>query len=155
MKKRFITTAVILLVIASAFMLTVYTYDSENDPVISLSYLKEVFAPSLKEEIYSTVGNFIPQSGASGATYEILELSDGQTLKALGTVEIILRPGGGALAVSQNELGLSDITDGAELLNGMAITENHYVIIPRGDGRGVMATADKTFIMVRGEFEIE
>ena len=52
--------------------------------------------------------------------------------------------------------GLSDITGGEDLLNGVEVTKNHEMIIPRGgDGRGILITySGGAYVMVRGEYKV-
>ena len=46
------------------------------------------------------------------------------------------------------------MTDASEIYNGYSLTKNHLCLIPRGDGRGVVATSDSVYIMVRGDYTI-
>ena len=105
---------------------------SADDPLITLSYL----------------------NGA--VSYTVVEMKKGQSLRAKSnSLEIILRPGGEASVVSRlADLGLADLTAGAELLNGNKMPVNHAVLIPRADGRGISITSDIAYVMVRGDYEI-
>lgn len=129
-------------------------YLSENDPIVTLSYLKDIFAPQLKEEIKSETAVPAPETSVG---YEVVELSAGQTLTSgTGTVELILRPGSAAIAISEHEQnGLSDITSALEVLNGEEVGVNHALIIPRNDGRGIKITSDKAYVLVRGDYKID
>jgi len=46
------------------------------------------------------------------------------------------------------------MTTAAEIYNAQALTKNHMCLIPRGDGRGVRATSESVFIMIRGDYTI-
>ena len=129
-------------------------YLSENDPIVTLSYLKDIFAPQLKEEIKSETAVPAPETSVG---YEVVELSAGQTLTSgTGTVELILRPGSAATVISEHEQnGLSDITSALEVLNGEEVGVNHALIIPRNDGRGIKITSDKAYVLVRGDYKID
>lgn len=129
-------------------------YLSENDPIVTLSYLKDIFAPQLKEEIKSESAVPMPTQPTG---YEIVELAAGQTLTSQsGTIELILRPGSSAAVVSEHEQnGLSDTTGGVEVLNDEAVAVNHTLIIPRNDGRGIKITSDKAYVLVRGDYKID
>ena len=124
-------------------------YLSENDPIVTLSYLKDIFAPQLKEEIKSETAVPAPETSVG---YEVVELSAGQTLTSgTGTVELILRPGSAATVISEHEQnGLSDITSALE-----EVGVNHALIIPRNDGRGIKITSDKAYVLVRGDYKID
>ena len=63
---------------------------------------------------------------------------------------------GTAVAVSPHAAqGLSDYTDGAELLDGQPLTVNHMILIPRDDGRGIRITSDTAYIIIRGRYTLE
>jgi len=114
---------------------------SADDPLITLSYLNSVLA-------------FAGNSGSG--SYIVLELSRGQRVRAKNdSIEIILRPGGAASVISQYAaLGVADLTSGTELLDGEDLPINHLVLIPRADGRAIIVTSDKAFVMARGDYEI-
>ncbi len=182
MKKRKLT---IILSILIGTLLTVFAVISasaysDNDPLITLSYLQQIFAPSLKQEIISDVQGTthiesepetvpavtedvqIPESvdGASqptgSNTYTLLELNLGQTVMADSICEFIVRPGSKVTAISPfPSQGIADITNGVEVLSGEQISINAYCLIPRGaDGRGLAVISDKAYIMIRGEYTI-
>jgi hypothetical protein len=97
-------------------------------------------------------------SGASGSMqYTAIFVEYGKTLIApTASVELILRSGSAVVVSPFADQGLSDITGGADLLNGRQISFNHALIIPRGgDGRGIKITSrDGAYVMVRGDYEI-
>ena len=118
----------------------------------------------LKEEITAEVKASINSSStgssaAQNSEYEVIHLQKGQKLNSTGVCEIILRSGSAEAYVDKeenraNNIGLSDCTDGSEILNGQAIPMRHLLIIPRGDGRGASVTSAEAYFMVRGDYEI-
>jgi len=126
------------------------TYSTENDPLVTLSYLEKRLEELKKQTIIAEVD----------FKYEVLELKSGQSVMAKGACEVILRPGGTATVVvtnavnKANSIGLSDLTDGKELTDTMRVPVNHYLIISRADGRGVKITSDTAYLLIRGEYEI-
>ena len=98
----------------------------------------------------------INDNAAKIGTYELLELTAGQTVLCDSAVEIIVRPGSLVTVVSPFEAqGIADITNGNELLNNIEIPINAYCIIPRGkDGRGFYVHSENAYIMIRGEYTI-
>lgn len=90
------------------------------------------------------------------ASFVLIELTKNQKIKAKdGTLEIILRPGGTAKALSAYQTqGIANITSGGELLDGDDIPMNHSLIIPRSDDRGIIVTSVIAYMLVRGEYEI-
>lgn len=127
-------------------------YFAETDPLVTLSYLVDIFAPNLKEQIKSEIST--DASAQNG--YIVAELSKGQILTSSeGTVELILRPGSSAKVISDiPDNGLSDISEMKEVANGEEVGVNHSLIIPRSDGRGIEITSDKAFVLVRGSYKI-
>ncbi len=147
-------------------------YLSENDPLVTLSYLKDIFGPSLKQEIKDEISaeaktendddtekneEAEENTPSVNTGYEVVELSEGQKLtSANGTVELIVRPGSSAKVVSDiSDNGLSDISEMKEVLNGEQVGINHALIIPRNDGRGIVITSDKAYVLVRGDYKID
>jgi hypothetical protein len=66
--------------------------------------------------------------------------------------EIILRSGR-ASVYSMALNGLTDITRGAEILHGGAVSLDHLLIVPRADTRGLLALEDCT-VMVKGTYRL-
>jgi len=91
--------------------------------------------------------------------YEVVMLNEGQKLRAVSACEIILRSGKATAFVESEvnreaRIGLSDCTDGSEIVDLQEVPLKHYLIIPRADGRGIKASVNETYVMVRGEYEI-
>lgn len=84
--------------------------------------------------------------------YAIVELQAGEKLLAEESSEIIVRMGNCTAIASANG-GLSDVTSGKNLSNLEKVDLNHLIIIPRTDGRGLLAN-DNTIIMIKGDYEI-
>lgn len=159
MKKRSLTAVIILCLILLSFPLAAGAaeYLSENDPIVTLSYLKDIFAPSLKAEIAGEIAAENQADHAEcNAGYAVIQLEKGQKLtSANGTVELIVRPGSGAEVISDiADNGLSDVSEMKEVQNGEAVGINHQLIIPRNDGRGIVITSDVAYILVRGDYSV-
>lgn len=168
MKKLNIT---VLAAAAAATIFTFYadsatgdapTVDTGSDPLVTLSYVNEILKPQLTSEILTQVNamlqSSVPASDSQG-DYEVVYLTAGQTLLASEAIELVLRSGEGTAVVQSqanisNGVGLSDLTAGAEITNGINVPRNHYIIIPRADGRGIRITSGDAYLMVRGEYEV-
>ena len=146
---------------------------SDNDPLITLSYLQEIFAPALKQEIVSEIGEKTPAVNNSDAipavpensqdpsantaqSYTLIQLTKGQTVMANSICEFIVRPGSHVAVISPFDTqGIADITNGTEILADCEIPINAYCLIPRGaDGRGLRVTGENAYIMIRGDYTI-
>lgn len=85
--------------------------------------------------------------------WQIVSLAPGQQIVALAGTEIILRAGG-AKAVASAGGGLADVTAGRDLAQGAAIAGNHLLIVPKSDGRGVLAVS-ACVLMVKGAYTVQ
>ncbi len=83
---------------------------------------------------------------------QVLHVYNGDVIYALGTSEIILRTGSAVVIGNANNEGLSDNTTGTNLAPGASLSKDHFVIIPRGDGRGIKITSGESYLMYRGSF---
>ena len=152
-----------------------------EDPLITYSYLINVFRGELKNELYAELYAVLKQdlldAAANGqltlpqqpsaptpqptaeSGYEVVHLKQGQTLLADEVCEIILRSGQAAAVVQSPEnvkagVGLSDVTAGSEVTNGQSIQRNHLLLVARADGRGILVTSGEAYLMVRGAYVI-
>lgn len=124
-------------------------YKPEADPLVSLSYVNEVLKPQLISEIKKEVGD-----------YQVVYAKKGQKITAASACELFMTTGSAVVFITDqvnldNGIGLNDLTSAGRILNGEALPRDHYIIIPRADGRGVTVTSDDAYFMVRGEYTVE
>ena len=154
-------------------------YDSSTDPIVTLSYLTTQFKNEILEEVdkkIAAVSDSLSSlrstdqtpaqtlaaepvintnaSSAQSTAYEVVELTYGDTLYAADACELILRAGEAVCIAPDASQGLADVTNGYEIYNGQALTKNHLCLIPRADGRGIMAASESVFIMVSGDYTL-
>ncbi|MBE6541891.1 MAG: hypothetical protein E7672_05530 [Ruminococcaceae bacterium] len=170
-KKTITLTAIILAVVTALAITASAAYDSSEDPIISLSYLENIFKIELLEDVddklnefWEKIEDFIsdyvkdnqPDYNIEEAStaYEAIELKKGDAIYAVSACEIMLRSGSAVCIAPDAKQGIADYTAGAEILNGAAFTKNHMCLIPRGDGRGLKATSESVWIMVRGDYTL-
>lgn len=167
MKSKIIKITAIAAAALAAFGVTAAAaYDSSEDPIVSLSYLTKIFKTELLEELNETIeaeiaermenldpSDYQPSSSAS-STYEVVELGWGDALYAAGPCDIMLRSGSAYCIAPDASQGISDYTAGVEIYNYQYLTKNHMCLIPRGDGRGIMADSESVYVMVKGEYTI-
>ena len=173
--KKVIVTAVSLAIVSVLAITAAAAYDSSEDPLISLSYLRDIFKKELLSEVDEKLENFKADFEYDGntdnndnsgedetnapaevpsQTYEVVELSEGDALYAISACEIILRSGKAVCVAPDATQGIADLTDATEIYNGYDLTKNHLCLIPRGDGRGLTASSETVYIMVRGDYTI-
>ncbi len=176
-KKRTVIIAVVAALAIVSTISVAAAYDSSSDPLISLSYLRDVFKKELLEEIDAKLEDYTPssdnndnsvfddnyfptepeeteQAAVASQVYEVIELGYGDALYAVSSCEIILRSGSAVCTAPDAKQGIADLTDASEIYNGYSLTKNHLCLIPRGDGRGVVAQSESVYIMVRGDYTI-
>ena len=175
MKKKAIISAVLALTLVLGLGVAVLAYDSSEDPIISLSYLTDIFKPLVLRELETKIDTKIaeavknipasqptepsvpspsqPDDGEEAQTgYTVIELNKDDELYASDACDIMLRSGKASCIAPDPKQGIADYTDATEILNGQPLVKNHMCLIPRGDGRGVIAESESVFIMVRGEY---
>lgn len=165
MKKNWPYTLSLVMMFCALLGMAVFGAGTQDDPLISLSYLEEVVLPDLTSQLQEKFDTLsaqvdqrldkIEESGvvSEGESYETVEVKAGQTVLGHAGTELIVRIGN-AKAVCPGINGLVDATGGLDLANGKAIVNNHVYIIPREDGRGV-AFSDDGWIMIKGGYDIE
>ena len=137
---------------------------SEDDPLITLSYLEEVFLKEVmgkvdqeidkrNQEIAESVGGQAAGVGGGAvSTFTVVTLNNGQVLTGDIGCEIMLRVGS-AVCVSPSNPGLINETSGTVLNNGGALVANNLYMMTI-EGRGVKATAATTKVLVRGTYTV-
>ena len=136
---------------------------TQDDPLITLSYLTDSLRPQLMSEVEQEVNaaakeletsfnNAIANAGgASTDTYKVITLTNGQTLTGDIGCEIMLREGS-ATAYTPSSTVLSDASGGTGLNGGSVLTANHlYLVGEKGDG---IAATSGVKLLVRGTFSI-
>ena len=164
-KKLYITISVILAIACSlSIVVAAITYDSTNDPLISLSYLAKYVEEALqpiRASIENLGGNTSsgttpPASSVAQVGFEAIFVEYGHQVQCTAATEVILRSGSAVIISPFDNQGLSDLTDGVDLGAGSAVPKNHNLLIPRGnDGRGIEITSTGgAYVMVGGAYII-
>lgn len=156
--------AAVALVVTAAYAAT-SAAGSSSDPLVTLSYLTQVFTPQVEEDMEAMVsekadeltGKFdqaIAQAGTgSSSVFSVVTLSSGQTLVGDVGCEVMLRIGT-ATCGSDGSTGLIDVTDGSTLADGENLVTNHLYMVTIST-RSVTATAGTTRLLVRGPYTIQ
>ena len=163
---RFGKLTVTFLLVLTALTLCVSAdgaYSSEEDPLVSLSYVNDVLAPEIMAQVmarieteYVKIGDI---SAVAAGSYTLVTLSKAQTLMANSCCEVILLDGKATAVVTSSQnvnagAGICDLTAGGVVVNDGALPANHYLVIPKADGRGFVVASDTANILVRGEYSI-
>ena len=126
---------------------------SATDPLVTLSYLNDVFLGQIMTKVDQKIAARNSQLlQQSGVEFAVVTLSKGQVLTGDIGCEVMLRVGT-ASCVSPSNPGLIDETTAASLNNGGALAANHLYMMTI-EGRGVKAGSDTTKLLVRGSYTI-
>lgn len=134
-----------------------------DDPVVTKSYVDQAIQQALKGGVTptkpsapSTSGSTGSKGGGSTDAIEVVTVEPGQTLIAAAGAEFVVRAGK-AVIYSSDADGVTDLTDGVDIKNGGAVTNNHLLSFPR-DGRGVQVQAGNKYsltVLVRGGYSLK
>ncbi len=141
---------------------------SEKDPLISLSYFENKIE-ELKTDVTNTLSkeltekfdelktsfektvNEIKDKGVSApSTFEVINVSENERIICDAGTEIIVRSGK-FVAIGSVSGGVSDVTSGRDLVTDEEIENNHLLIVPKSDGRGITAKVAGA-VMIKGNF---
>jgi len=143
---------------------------SSSDPLISLSYFEDKIEnlktslledlsttfstkfEELKKEVDKTLKE-VSENGVQAPTgFELITLGEGEMITCEAGTEIIVRSGKCTIITSETSSGgISDITAGKDLANNEEITNNHLLIVPKTDGRGIKSTITGA-VMIKGGY---
>lgn len=125
---------------------------SQEDPLITKSYIEEIVMPKIRQEMVELIKGSSNSVGHS-FQFEVVSVKKGQKLIGDAGTELILRMGK-ATIIATTKGGLADTTQGTDLPNGTPMPPNHLLIIPLDDGRGFIAEED-VLVMVKGSYSIK
>lgn len=152
---------VVAVVFAAVGAYAATTLGSQNDPLVTLSYVNEKLYPELLTKISDEADKAAAdvlqamESNAAGGveTYSVVTLSKGQKLIGDVGCEILLRIGTAVVSAKDNP-GLVNLTDATTLNNGTALKANNLYMVTIAGG-GIQATAATVKVVVRGGYSIQ
>lgn len=132
MKRRIIA---VLCVMCVLFVVGSYAAQpgTDADPLVTKSYIESVVYPATR--------------------FQVVNVPAGKKVIFSAGTEAILRMGTCSIIGTQKG-GLSDVTMGYDLADGIVVQGNHLLIAPLDDGRG-LKTSTETILMIKGKYEIK
>lgn len=147
------------------------TAGSQNDPLITLSYLTERFQPQIEDAVSNAVAAREDalrqeltqamqdweqrldggQVSVSGTAFQTITLRPGQALVGQAGCEVVVREGQAQWTSASS--ALVDATTGAILEEGQALLANHLYLMATGVHR-VQAGAAPVQLLARGTFAL-
>ena len=91
---------------------------------------------------------------SDGTVWQVVKVDPGIRVLASDTGEIVLRSGTARVIGNEHNEGISDLTSGAEVKNGELLVKDHHMLIPRGDGRGII-TETVCYIIYKGLYYMQ
>ena len=159
--------------ICGTSILAFATLGTQDDPLITLSYLTDVFRTQVTNDIKSVEQDLTRkfnsqiselesqlQTGQGGASttapgsasvFSVVTLKNGQSLTCSVGTEIMLRVG--TANGSGTAPALVNYTNGATLSSGTALASNSMYLVTI-EGNGIKATAETVRVLVRGNYKI-
>ncbi len=153
-KMRRAILIILVAVLAMTAIASFATPGTNEDPLISLSYINDTLLP----EIYGYINEKIDSMTNSNQTsesseFKVIDVKKGQKIQGGNGCEMILRMGSAIINASQSG-GLSDVTDGYDLGQNEPMPANHLIIVPINDGRGITMTSDGK-VMIKGTYTLK
>jgi|YelNatPaOPRAMG01_1025707.scaffolds.fasta_scaffold00751_29 hypothetical protein len=104
---------------------------SADDPLITKSYLDQFLIP------------------------QVLELKAGQAIIGQAGTQFVVRVGSTYCLAdpATTKGGIADLTGGVDIKHMEPVPLNHHLVIPRSDGRGLLAQTD-VVLLVWGQYQI-
>jgi len=147
---------------------------TEDDPVVLQSYVDQqvmvlnqeihnlkaqLLASQQEIEKLNSVIEGLSEADVMGGTFKVIEAKKGQRLIAGEGTELVLRWGSATAISGINGDGWADVSSGkgpeSDLKDGRNIPINHLLISSRNDGRGIVITSEKAYILVKGNYELK
>lgn len=117
-------------------------------------YFDEEIA-KIKLELDSKIEAIQTSGGTEPAGFVPINVPKGVKIICKEGTEVIVRSGKATAIASPENMGLSNVSTGKDLMTGHTIPLNNLIIIARTDGRGFESHSDGTYVMIKGEYTIE
>ena len=174
MKEKLATGLAVLAAVIMISGMSIFATASpgtQDDPLITLSYLTNVFRPQVMNDVRTTEQEMTQrfesritelesrlQAGGSGQAasgtadqFHVVTLTGNQSLTASVGTEIMLRIG--TAEASGSAPALINYTTGTTIASGAALTANHMYLVTI-EGNGIRATAGTVRVLVRGSYTV-
>ena len=134
---------------------------SATDPLVTLSYLNDVFLGQIMTKVDQKItarnSQLLQQSGGaggmSGVEFAVVTLSKGQVLTGDIGCEVMLRVGSATVQAATSP-ALIDISTGGTIDGGASLTKNHLYMSTIAD-RTITASGESVKLLVRGGYTVK
>ena len=154
-RTKWIILGAALLLLLGIAVYAASNYGTQDDPLITKSYLDGVVQPELDKALREQLEQALAEADTGGGDFTLLTLQSGQRVTGMVGTELILRFGSArAYAYDSADVALVDTTDAKTLMNGTALTANHLYMITIRDN-GFTAASNNTKILISGDYTIQ
>ena len=154
-RTKWIILGAALLLLLGIAVYAASNYGTQDDPLITKSYLDGVVQPELDKALREQLEQALAEVDTGGGDFTLLTLQSGQRVTGMVGTELILRFGSArAYAYDSADVALVDVTDAKTLMNGTALTANHLYMITIRDN-GFTAVSNNTKILISGDYTIQ
>ena len=156
MSKKRIIIIILCAVLALALGFSVFaatSYGSEDDPLITKSYLTKILLPQLQEDFQEELDAAVAEIERDGSgEFTVITLSKGQTVKCGVGCEVMLRIGS-AEAMGDSAPAMVNTTTAESIFKGYKLEVNNLYLVTI-EGNGFKATSDNTKLLIKGDYKI-
>ena len=161
-KSRRLSWLLAIIAVFAALSITAFAVEpgSSSDPLVTLSYLEDVFFDKIMDEVderiaarNKDIAKEVTGTSGTADAFAVVTLTDGQVLIGDIGCEVMLRVGS-AVCTSPSAPGLIDETSATTLNSGGALQQNHMYMMTI-ENRGVKATSATVKVLVRGGYTIQ
>ena len=154
-RMKAIVIGLVILLAAGITAYAVTNYGSEDDPLITKSYLDSVVQPELERMLQAELEDALEDVQSGSGEFTLLTLNNGQQVTGAVGTELVLRVGSaGAYAYDSADTALIDTTSAAALMNGAALAANHLYMVTIA-GNGFTAAQNNTKVLISGDYTIK
>ncbi len=149
-------TALILLGGAAAAGVYAGSAGTDQDPLVTLSYVEKRI-----QEVLNTVTAQIAELKKQGGTastaaspgFVVVQAEKGSFVYFGGSTEFVVRGGKATAITTLAALHAARRIRGRDLGMGQIVPDNHHILVPRDDGRG-LSIQDTTILLVKGAYTV-
>ncbi|MBR1660397.1 MAG: hypothetical protein IJ705_08770 [Oscillospiraceae bacterium] len=144
----------VLLAVGAFSVYAATSYGSEEDPLITKSYLDGVVKAELEKTLREELETAIGEARSSTEGFTLVTLSAGQRVTGGVGTEVLLRFGSAsAYAYSSGDTALVDTTAASALNGGDTLLANHLYMVTI-EGNGFTAGSSDTKVLIHGSYTL-
>lgn len=157
-KKRLLLPALCLLVPLALMVSAMAAGGSLSDPLASLSYLTGIFTDTINKQVEEKLddsdeellsGDWETSSGSSAATWAETRMKEGDILTGTTGTSVLVLAGSANVVFSGTVV---DVTTGAAVPNGSALTVNHRYLVAEDTTADFMVTSKTAVVDYQGNY---